>query len=147
MTAKVLFNSIGHFQTNYHSIDMNVIKFNTNKKRCFFFFFFFFCSMPKNPTISQFKYVKLLPVLVTMVTMKHFLLYQVHYRELLNDQPYLIRWITIKLKAGKWYLAGTFLPAFMNFCCHFVSMATNIFFFQKQVLNLIKVMLVFDSET
>ena len=35
----------------------------------------------------------------------------------------------------------------MNFCCHFVSMATNVFFIQKQVLNLIKVMIVFDAET
>ena len=24
---------------------------------------------------------------------------------LLNGQPYLIKWLTIKLKAGKWYLA------------------------------------------
>ena len=39
------------------------------------------------------------------------------------------------------------LPAFMNFCCHFVSIATNVFFIQKYVLNLIKVMLVFYIET
>ena len=39
------------------------------------------------------------------------------------------------------------LPAFMNVCCHFVSMATNMSFIQKYVLNLIKVMIVFDTET
>ena len=39
------------------------------------------------------------------------------------------------------------LLAFMNFCCHFVAMATNIFFIQKYVLNLIKVMIFFDTET
>ena len=43
MIAKVLFNFIGHFQTKYHSTDMNVIKFNINKKKkikknaCLFF--------------------------------------------------------------------------------------------------------------
>ena len=78
MTAKVLFNFIGHFQTNYHSIDMNVIKFNINKKD------FLVRSVPQNSIISQFKHVTLLPGLVTMVTMKHFLLYQVHYQTTVN---------------------------------------------------------------
>ena len=34
MIAKVLFDFIVHFQTKYHSTDMIVIKFNTNKKDC-----------------------------------------------------------------------------------------------------------------
>ena len=55
MISEVLFNFIGHFQTKYHSIDMNV---------------FFVCSMPQNSTISQFQHMKLLPGAVTMVTMK-----------------------------------------------------------------------------
>ena len=37
MTTKVSFNFIGHFQTNYHSIVMNVIKFNIDKKKIFLF--------------------------------------------------------------------------------------------------------------
>ena len=74
MTAKVLFNFIRHFQTNYHSVDMNVIKFIVYKN------VFLVCSMPQNSTISQFKHVTLLPGPVTMVTMKKFLLYQVHYK-------------------------------------------------------------------
>ena len=72
MIATVLFDFLGHFQTNYHSVDMNVIKFNINKKD------FIVCSMPQNSTISQSKHVTLLPGLVTMVTMKNLLLYQVH---------------------------------------------------------------------
>ena len=72
MAAKGLFNFIGHFQTNYHSIDMNVIKSYINKND------FLVCSVPQNSTISQFKHVTLLKGLVTMVTMKHFLLYQVN---------------------------------------------------------------------
>ena len=64
MISKVLFNFIGHFQTKYHSIDMNVIKININKKN------FLVCSMPQNSTISQFQHMKLLPVVVTMVTIK-----------------------------------------------------------------------------
>ena len=43
---------------------MSVIKFNINKK------YFLVCSMPQNSTISQFQHMKLLPGLVTMVTMK-----------------------------------------------------------------------------
>ena len=72
MIAKVLFDFLGHFQTNYHSVGMNVIKFNMNKKD------FLVYSMPQNSTISQFKHVTLLPGLVTMATTKNFLLYQVH---------------------------------------------------------------------
>ena len=100
MTAKVLFNCIGHFQTNYHLIDMNVIKFNINKKD------FLVCSVPQNSTISQFKHVTLLPGLVTTVTMKiSFYIRFITRQLLINDQPYLIRWLKIKLKAGKLYLA------------------------------------------
>ena len=86
MNAKVLFNFIGHFQTKYHSTDNNVIKFNINKKNILD------CSVPQSSTISQFQHMKLLPGLVTMVTMKTFLLYQVHYLTTVNDQPCLIRW-------------------------------------------------------
>ena len=73
MIAKVLFNFIGHFQTKCHAIDINVIKFIINKKKILV------CSVPKTSTISQFKHIKLLPGLVTMVTMKNFFLYRVHY--------------------------------------------------------------------
>ena len=78
MTAEVLFNFIGHFQTNHHSVDMNVIKFNINNKD------FLVCSVPQNSTISQIKHVTFLPGLVTMVTMNNFLLYQVHYQTAVN---------------------------------------------------------------
>ena len=70
MIAKVIFNIKGHFQTKYHSTEMNIIKLNINKKD------FPVCSMLQNCSISQFQYMKLLPGLVAMVTMKHFLLYQ-----------------------------------------------------------------------
>ena len=65
MTAKVLFNFIGHFQTNYHSIDINIIKFNIDKKDILV------CSVPQNSTISQFKHVTLLPGLVTRYHCNH----------------------------------------------------------------------------
>ena len=61
--------------------------------------------MPQNSTISQFKHVTLLPGLVTMVTLKIAFYNRFITRQLLNDQPYLNRWLTIKLKAGKWFLA------------------------------------------
>ena len=64
MISEVLFNFVGHFQTKYHSVDMNVIKININKND------FLVCSMPQNSTISQFQHMKLLPGAVTMVTMK-----------------------------------------------------------------------------
>ena len=76
MISKVLFNFIGHFQTKYHSIDMNVIKININKlkkKKILV------CTMSQNSTISQFQHLKLLPGVVTMVTMKKILLYPVHH--------------------------------------------------------------------
>ena len=73
MMSKVLFNFIGHFQTKYLSTDMNVIKININKKKNLD------RSMPQNATILQFQHMKLLPGVGTMVTMKNYLLYQVHY--------------------------------------------------------------------
>ena len=45
----------------------------------------------------------LLPGLVSMVTMNCLLLYQVHSRQQLNDRPYLVRWLIIKMKARKLY--------------------------------------------
>ena len=65
MISKVLFNSIGHFQTKYHSVDMNVIKININKKKKIV------CSMPQNSTISLLQHMKLFPGIVTMLTMKN----------------------------------------------------------------------------
>ena len=77
---------------------MNVIKFNINKKEEEDFLV---CYMPQNCTISQLQHIKLLPRLVTMVTMKKFFYIRFITRQLLNDQQCLIRLLTIKLKAAK----------------------------------------------
>ena len=67
--------------------------------------------MPQNSTISQFIY-DIAPRTCYYGNHENFPI--ISYiksitRQLLNDQPYLIRWLTIKLIAGKWYLAWTFL--------------------------------------
>ena len=46
-------------------------------------------------------------------------------RQQLNDQPYLIRWLMIKNES---MICFDLLPAFMNFYCHLVFMATNAFY-------------------
>ena len=92
--------------------------------------------MPQNFTISQFKYVTLLPGLVTMVTMKIFVLDQVQYQTT-------VKWSTIfdymaYNQTDSWKMVFSInvfdiLPAFTNVCCHFVSMATNVFILYSEI--------------
>ena len=83
MISKVLFNSIGHFQTKYHSIDMNVIKININKK-------WFFCLL----YASEFYYVTVQTYEIVSRGCyrgnheKKSFLYQVHY-------PTTVKWSTM----------------------------------------------------
>ena len=66
---------------------MNVIKIDINNNKTFIV-----CSMPQNSTISQIQHMKLLPGVVTMVTMKTKSFYiRFISQQLLNDQPCLIR--------------------------------------------------------
>ena len=87
MISEVLFNFIGHFLTKYHSIDINVIKININKKwfSCLLYASeFYYFTIPTYEIAPRGCYhgdYEENSFYIRFIT-----------RQLLNDQPCLIRW-------------------------------------------------------